>query len=60
MAKKKPAQSLGDMPMMSRKSPKATIQKAANGYIVTDQYGTRPAAAKTLIKAQKIQEKYLK
>lgn len=58
MAKKKP--SAGDMPMMSRKSPKATIQKAANGYIVTGQYGTRPAAAKTLIKAQKIQEKYLK
>lgn len=59
-AKKKTSSSAVDVPMMPKEPPRATIQKAANGFIVTGQYGEKPAVAKTLKEAQAIQEKYLK
>lgn len=56
--KDKPSNNM--MPSIPKEPPVATIQKASNGFIVTGRYGEKPAVAKTLQEAQKIQQRYLK
>ena len=59
MAKSKAKAIRLDVPMQIKETPQATLEKAANGFVIRSGYGSPVHIAKTMQEAQKIQAKLL-